>query len=312
MSVDIGRQLQEYCRVMDEAQGLVSFDDVVERTGEHPVIPGRQVLQTPRRRRWLVVASVGLAIAVIALELLLGTLPDQPPQPADQPTTTAQPTTTTTVIRLNTVNGAAQLEPGRYEVFGPAERPSSEPSAGWPSSMEVTLPSGWTAWSRVRGGHLTRESATMTASSVENVVADLCTGEMLDPLGGSSIDDLVEALTSIPGVTTRSVTVTNLDDYDARRVDLTIPTDVPGCPEGTAPETINMIPWSTGSFLLWVTPPTEGHPWHVTSFGGWKHSIWILDVEGLRFVIDLGYDPDLKADEVAALHQIVQTIEIQS
>lgn len=42
MSVDLDRQLREYCRDMDEKQGALAFDDILDRSGELPVIPGRR------------------------------------------------------------------------------------------------------------------------------------------------------------------------------------------------------------------------------------------------------------------------------
>jgi hypothetical protein len=85
MSVDLDRQLQEYCRLMDEAQVSLSFDDILERSGELPVISGRTSPQLSPRRRWIAVAAAALAVLLLAIGIRLLPGVDGTPQPADDP-----------------------------------------------------------------------------------------------------------------------------------------------------------------------------------------------------------------------------------
>lgn len=72
MSVDLDRQLQEYCRLMDESQRSLSLDDILDRSGEVQVLPNRRVSQFRSRRRWSTVAGPGLAVVAVVAALVLG------------------------------------------------------------------------------------------------------------------------------------------------------------------------------------------------------------------------------------------------
>ena len=92
MSVGLDRQLREYCRLMDEAQGSLSFDDILERSGELPVIPGRTILRASPKRKWIAPAIAALAILIVVIGMRVLLTDD--PGPADQlPTTTPLPAT---------------------------------------------------------------------------------------------------------------------------------------------------------------------------------------------------------------------------
>ena len=65
MSIDLDRQLREYCRQLDEKQGALTFEDILERTGELQVIPGRGNQQVTRRRKWF--AAAALVVSLVAI-----------------------------------------------------------------------------------------------------------------------------------------------------------------------------------------------------------------------------------------------------
>ena len=75
MSVDLDRQLREYCRSMDEQQVALSFDDILERRGELQVIPrrGSRHLSPPRKsmKTDALRPGRGLAWAVAAFVVIL-------------------------------------------------------------------------------------------------------------------------------------------------------------------------------------------------------------------------------------------------
>lgn len=95
MSVDLDRQLQDYCRLIDEKQGALSFDDILERTGEQQVlpnvIPGRPDRQLSPRRKWIAVAAAALALLMVVIGIRFLPATGGAPEPADQPTTTTWP-----------------------------------------------------------------------------------------------------------------------------------------------------------------------------------------------------------------------------
>jgi hypothetical protein len=75
MSVDLDRQLQEYCRLIDEKQGALSVEDILERSGELQVIPGQWGRHSSPERRSVKTLAVGagrgLAWAVAAFVVIL-------------------------------------------------------------------------------------------------------------------------------------------------------------------------------------------------------------------------------------------------
>jgi hypothetical protein len=94
MSVDLDRQLRDYTQHLDEVQGTLSFEDILERTGELMVIPRRGNQQGPPRRKWIVVAAAALLVLIIAAGIWLLPDVDDTPPPANQPTTTSVPEAT--------------------------------------------------------------------------------------------------------------------------------------------------------------------------------------------------------------------------
>lgn len=92
MTVDLDRQLREYCRGLDEKQGALSLEDILEWNGDRQIVPGRGDHRPSPRRRWVAAALVILitAIGVRLLENVDGIL-----QPADQPTMTSTTTRST-------------------------------------------------------------------------------------------------------------------------------------------------------------------------------------------------------------------------
>jgi hypothetical protein len=88
MSPDLDRQLRGYCQHLDEQQGALSYADILERSGQLVVVPGRTAQQpSPRLTRWVAVVAV-TALAVLAVAISIWLLPavEVNPQPADQPT----------------------------------------------------------------------------------------------------------------------------------------------------------------------------------------------------------------------------------
>lgn len=95
MSVDLDRQLKDYCRLIDEKQGVLSLDDILERTGDQQVIPNitprRPDQQLSPRRKWIAAAAAALVVLIGAIGIRSLPATDGTPEPADQPTTTTWP-----------------------------------------------------------------------------------------------------------------------------------------------------------------------------------------------------------------------------
>lgn len=95
MSVDLDRQIAEYCRLMDEKQGGLSFEDILERSGELQAIPGGGNRPLVPRRRWIAVAAAALTVLIVVIGIRLLPATDVTPDPADPPTVTSVPAPST-------------------------------------------------------------------------------------------------------------------------------------------------------------------------------------------------------------------------
>lgn len=88
MSVDLDRQLHEYCSEMDARQGALSVQDILDRAEGVPVIPRTSAHQPSPRAKWI--AAVAAVLVMVAILIGIRVLPttDQTPDPVDQETTT--------------------------------------------------------------------------------------------------------------------------------------------------------------------------------------------------------------------------------
>ena len=169
------------------------------------------------------------------------------------------------------------------------------------ASVIVTIPEGWYARSAVRGGGLARSEddqlAGLNFSSVYNLVADPCSSSdaELEPAVGTSVADLVAGLMSLPGLEFDTPVDVTLDGWAGTRLELTHPA---GC--GT-----------DGWASLWVTTPASGESWTANSRLGWHTTLWILDIDGLRFVVIAAYELDAPEDVRLELEQMVDSIDIE-
>jgi hypothetical protein len=95
MSVDLDRQLQDYCRLIDEKQGALSFQDILDRAEDVQVLPNviprRPDRQPSPRGKWIAVAAAALALVIVAIGIRFLPATDGATDPIDQPTTTTWP-----------------------------------------------------------------------------------------------------------------------------------------------------------------------------------------------------------------------------
>jgi sigma-70-like protein len=85
-----------------------------------------------------------------------------------------------------------------------------------------------------------------------------------------------------------------LDGYAGRQMELTAPADFAGC--------------DSGQFQSWTFAPGESDArFHEP---GEHDLLWILDVDGVRLVLDVAYSPGASAQDRAKLLQMVESIRI--
>ena len=143
---------------------------------------------------------------------------------------------------------------------------------------------------------------------VGNIYADPCQwGDgLLEPPVGPSVDDLADALAKQPmrnGTTPTAVTV---DGYDGKYLELTIPADLDLATCSKVPGASASTP---GAFVSWVGP--AGDDYMGFAGPGSHDRVWILDVDGVRLVLDATDFPQATAADRAELQSIIDSIQIQ-
>lgn len=223
---------------------------------------------------------LGIAAVVVALALVIGinllSRPSVGPPPEATPSPSAAASVTALAIRVGD-----PLSAGTYAI------------ADFPVGITLEVPANWRVCSEsiheqaVCYWPTEADSAGQLAFLiVENVAADPCVpnGPLLDPPVGPSVDDLVTAISNLPGfVATAPVDVT-MDGFAGKEFTLTAPTD-PAC-EG---------------FGTWATK------YRTTGMGpGEVNTVRILDVGGVRVVMALSNNPL----ELAAFQRVIDSVQI--
>jgi hypothetical protein len=142
---------------------------------------------------------------------------------------------------------------------------------------------------------------------VDNVYTGGChwRGTALDPPVGPTVDDLATALRAQAGPGAPAPAAVTVGGHPGKRVELSIPKglDVTTCD-------------SDGDFAIfgrWYEGPsgtTGASPW---TYGNGQHNtVYIIDVDGTRQVIDTMYLPGTSAADRAELDQIVASIRFEA
>jgi hypothetical protein len=279
MSVDLDRQMREYGRHMDEHQGSLSFQDVLDRAEGMQVIPSPADRQPSPRRRWTAgAAALVVLIILTAVWLLPGN--DQAPDPVDQPTPTVAP------VRSDFPE-SGPIEAGTYRI---------EPSVSTVASVTLTLPDGWEAQDGLPYA-LSDSGPDAEAFFYFVTVSEISSEPCVGPSGlavGPSVDDLVSALLGQPLTETSGPIDTTLGGIPAKRIDMTVPDDVDtaGC----------NVP---GGLQIWYRGLADNY--FVLLEDG-TASVYILDINGERQVFLTQVRAGTSTEDIAELQAIVDSI----
>ena len=248
--------------------------------------PARRLPHMNSTMRFGLAAAAIVAVALLGIRFLL---PDQNtgPPPTPTPTPVAMPDTT-------------DVEAGTTYFI-------TDPWGPGTPRLIVTVPAD--GWSTVGSDNLGKDAiddpngfhdVAMTPWNVTNLFADPCrsTEGQLDPPVGPTVDDLATALRDQAGESATAPTDVTVSGYSGKRVELSMPAglDIATC-EG-------------GAFTRWFERHTAGLGGH--NYGsGQRNVVYILDVDGLRAVIDTSYLPGTSDASLAELEQIVASIRIE-
>ena len=276
---DLDRQLNDFLRDGPTELPYESFDavrDRTEQTGQRVVIgPWR----LPEMNRTII---YGLGAAAVVVLLLVGyqylgsSNTGGPGGPTATPEATAslEPTpepSTAGPADYDAVSMGTRLPEGDY-VFTHMDgvRVVFTASPVW----ERNIPN-WMVWS------VDDNKATMGVSTVQNVALDPCQPELggQDPAVGPTVDDLVAALRSVPGLTFSAPTDVTQDGYSGVRLDYVPPDDLNDCLDDMDSAALMYVDGAGGSDTEHVPAPN----------GTDAFSVYIYDVDGTRVVITAGY-----------------------
>ena len=225
----------------------------------------------------------GLVAAVVVAALLGITYFVAPNVGA--PTPSAEPTASLAAVVDLPIRGA--LDPGTYSITDVE-----------PLQITITVPPGWERnvvpaqiWST------TDEKAVVGFFTVDDVFADVCDQAQGWAGVGPTVDDLVEALSAVPGITIESQSDVTISGYSGTLLDVSS-TD-PGCPEGVEGGVLTSLPG-------FVDRPHPGDS--DDEFNRW----YILDVDGERLVINAS-SPASNPDQVTAdVQSILASVRIEA
>jgi hypothetical protein len=161
-----------------------------------------------------------------------------------------------------------------------------------------TVPDGWA--SNDSGAAITKPATGIVAPAGMGLLfhrggwlySDPCinvaTQELPDIRVGPSVDDFANALANHPLLDATTPTSISLGGYSGKYVDLQLPSDIT-C-------TFGYYPWAPSMPAL-----GPNHRWH----------LWILDVEGIRVVVQTADFVETTASDLAELQAIVDSIQIE-
>jgi hypothetical protein len=231
-----------------------------------------------------------IAVAGVAAFNAIGRGPDVGSQPTPSPTTPPAPTPSPTPKPI--ADGFNKLDPGRYRfTFIPA-------GATAPFPMSITLPAGWTSGYGVgvekNYGPLEADAgALLTVWEISNRYVDPCTDHtLLDPAPGPGIDELIDALSSQPGVEAGPPTDVTVDGYRGKFVELTVTTDIATC--------------GFEGFWLWW-----GGDRRYVQGTNEMNRIYVLDIDGTRHTFVARIPARTTAADRAELEAIIASIDIE-
>lgn len=251
---------------------------------------------TPQRRRWSLASAfagplvpIGLAAAA-ALVAVLVTLNVMGIPNIGGPGPSPQPSSTPDVRSTLLFWSGQQLPAGEYVIDEP-----------FPVRMQMTVPEGWEVFGVTEGvASICNEDCQLPRRAgvavwvVDNVYTDACDpAGFADPPIGSSVEDLVAALGALPRHTATALRADAVGGRPATYLELTADADPGDC------ALAGYRAWTAGGDDIRQSPPGD------------RDRLWILEVDGVRLMVDIAFPPDATSDVIAELAGIVDSIRFE-
>lgn len=303
MNDQLSTVLENYCDRVDDLQEPIEVDEILMRSEDIEIVP-RPVDHrgsVERKPRFRVALPVAGLVAMVALAIAIGMLrPDgvRPNPPED-----IVGTPTTILTNPSFLRPIGPLKPGVYlmAVNGSVKD----------IGVYGSVTSGWSGgrWNihKARGEDLL---AGVSVWEVGEIYAEPCNWNdtLFDP--GPTVDELADALGTIPlRQASKPVSIVR-DGYSGKQVIWSVPSDTDFDSCDTDPGDSFYDGRQSGIqpyFESWVTPTGGDNFEHEP---GQIDELWILDVDGTRIVIDIWYTPLASATDLEELNQLVDSLEI--
>jgi hypothetical protein len=267
-----------------------------------------EVDTTPQRRSWwparrpsemnnlakvLIATAAVVAVAVVGISLLPGgrngaggtlppaspTTPPPSPSPSPSPSPTPEP--------------SASLVTHALTPFGPGGFKDKDPRA---ASITFTFdaPSSWTKFEEIGvwiDGNGPPDGADLMFYRVSALYSDPCLTDAeadADVPVGPTVDDFVTALVDHPSLDVTSPVDITLAGYSGKYLDLQIPDEISSCA---------------------TYKPLDGH--HYAQGPGQRWHMWVLDVGGLRVLVETNDFAGTSAQRLAEVQAMIGSLEIK-
>jgi hypothetical protein len=259
--------------------------------------PARRLLDMNIPARLAVAAAAVFAIAVIGVIAIPKGGSIGGPQPTASPTPVPTPSPSPVAVPLG------DLAAGTTYFW-------DDPCCVGTGRIIFTMPAtGWFTFDAIFLGKGTRNPDHFDLYISPHLVGNLYTGgchwlgTKLDPPVGPTVDELATALNVQAGPGASPPTDVDIGGYHGKKVELSIPPDVDVTKCDSDGTFALFGRWLGAGSLFGAAPWTYGNGQHNT--------VYILDVNGTRQVIDTMYLPGRSAADRAELDQIVASIRFE-
>ncbi|HEV8282317.1 MAG TPA: hypothetical protein VGQ02_10680 [Candidatus Limnocylindrales bacterium] len=281
------------------------LDDVLDQL---PTTPQRRAWWPARRFRQMnIPIRVAVAVAAVVVVAVAGiyVLPRTGgvggPSPSPTPTPSPAPSASPMALRHDALPAGTYLvNPSSDPTWTACPQPTtlgcSDPDAADTIRFTMTVPEGWAGVGYSAIWLASEQAAPPGGASVgfhrgNWLHSDPCRPDAALPATkvGPTVDDFANALADHPLLEVTTPVDVVLAGYSGKYVDLQVPSDISGCPT-------SYFPWEPG---IYAQGPSQR--WH----------LWILDVNGVRVVVQstdyAGTSPQRRAE----LQAIVNSIRIE-
>ena len=226
------------------------------------------------RRANLVTAT---AILVTACAADVGTSASAP-----NASTASSASATSNVIEPGAIlDDFRDLEAGTHVVDDP-----------FPVRVSFEVPDGWRTWAYTSAASqinvVKPDVGEVSFEIVDNVSADPCTEELLDPAVGPSVDDLVTALSDLDGFEVSAPSDVTIDGFSGKQLTMTAPAET-----------------SCESLYTWRTTTRQNGVG-----AGEVNEVRILDVDGVRLLISIARGASPSAGVQSEIDAVLESIQI--